>query len=201
MAGTFISVFLPYVNKYVIGAADSALSPMYIVLMCMLLLGSGLAAYVSAKIGNRNTLNLATLLLAGAALSFYATSFSPVTLLVSLAAWGVGMGLYIVALQSSLIDESKGEGARAGLTGLLLGLLFAGGKIGDTLGGVVTGALLSAAGTGDALYSDAAAGFIRAGLAAAPTLLVVGGYSLVLVLGRRTRSRSPVYRDQNDGGI
>lgn len=187
MAGTFMAAFLPYVNKYVVGASDEALAPMFTALMGMMLLGSSVAAWVSSKIGNERTFDAATALLCLAALLFYPASFSVVFIAISLGLWGFGMGVYVVSLQSSLIDEAKWFGTAGGLVGLLLGLLFAGAKIGDAIGGILTGGLLGAAGTGDDLFSANAAAILRTGLGVVPFMLVISGYLLILVLRARTK--------------
>lgn len=190
MAGTFMSAFLPYVNKYLVGAPDAALAPMFMALMGMMLLGSSVAAWISSRIGNPRTFDLGTAILFMAALLFYPASFSVTMIALSLGLWGFGMGIYVVSMQSSLIDEAKGFGTAGGLVGLLLGLLFAGSKIGDTVGGILTGGLLAMAGTGDDLYSDNASVIMRAGLGIAPALLVASGYLLVVLLKSRKLRRT-----------
>jgi GPH family glycoside/pentoside/hexuronide:cation symporter len=186
VSAAFLANALPYINKYVLREPDTALSPMFSALMGAMLLGAIGSAWLSARLGNRRALQLAGLWLITAALLFYPASGQIATMVAVLAGWGVGMGSYTVVLQSSLLDEARGEGAVAGLVGLLLGLLFAIGKLGDTLGGVLTGAILASAGGTATLAANQGAGWLlRGAFGLVPALLVSAGLVILLLLSRR----------------
>ncbi len=192
MAGTFINAFLPYVNKYVAQAPDSALSPMFTALMGTMLLGSAVSAWLSQRIGNTGTFYLATACHLVSAISFYFISTNPLALAAALAIWGLGMGLYIVSLQSSLLDEAKSPTMGTSAVGLMLGLLFAGGKIGDTLGGLMTGVVLTFAGIDGGTMTDTGKLWMRAGLGLMPAALVIVGFAVVFLTARRHSLERPL---------
>lgn len=189
IAASYLDNVLPYVNKYVLRESDLALSPMFTAQLIAMLVGASCGPWFAARIGNRRALRFATLWLIASAMLFYPASHSVPTLVVALALWGMGMGSYTVLLQSSLLDAAKGADATPGLVGLLLGLLFSTGKIGDTLGGVITGVTLTASGGGPAMAAhDSATGMLRAGFGLVPALIVATGLGFLIYLGNRAHA-------------
>lgn len=187
VAASYLANILPYVNKFVLRAGDLALSPMFTALMISMLVGATSGPLLAARLGNLRALRFAALWLIGAASLFYFGSGGVTSMVAVLAVWGLGMGAYTVLLQSSLLDAAKGPDATPGLVGLLLGLLFSTGKIGDTLGGIIAGSTLGASGGSAAMAaSDSASLLLRTAFGLVPALLVATGLGIMLHLGRRS---------------
>jgi len=144
IAASVVATFLPYMNKLILGAGDSTLSILFTSMTVAMLIGSGIAAVATRRMGRHQVLLAGVLIMTAAAALFYPgttvggiSAASAVLLL-----WGLGLGIYSLVIFSAMMDA----GAGAVGAGLLLGLLMSTGKVGDTLGGVLAGGMLSWAG-------------------------------------------------------
>ncbi len=185
LATAFVSTFMPYMNKLLLGASDSAMAMLYSSLMVAMLCGSALAAAFTRRFQRIPVLIAGTLVMLLAALSFYPTSATGAVIAASasLLVWGLGLGMYALLVFSATMDAAKASGAGAGL---LLGLLISTGKIGDSLGGVFAGGLLSAIGyrAGSPLSADMMAS-LRSAYAGAPVIAMLISAGILLTLLRR----------------
>ena len=145
VATSITGTFTPYMNKLLLGADDASLSFLYSSFMVAMLAGSGLAAWGTRRYPRLWVLAAGAGLMLLAALLIWPTTV-PGALQAAAAVnalWGLGLGIYALVIFSATIDVSSVSSAGAGL---LLGLLISTGKIGDSLGGVLVGGILSWAG-------------------------------------------------------
>ena len=151
LATGVVSTFLPYANKLLLGAGDSAMSYLFGSIMVAMLGGSAIAAAATRHYARPLVLMCSAALMTLAAALFYPSSNSGgiFAMAAALAFWGLGLGAYALVVFSSMMDVASAPArgaaslAGAGGVGLLLGLLISAGKIGDSLGGVVVGSMLS----------------------------------------------------------
>jgi GPH family glycoside/pentoside/hexuronide:cation symporter len=189
VATGLVSTFLPYANKLFIGAGDATLSYLFSAIMVGMLAGSGIAALATRKVSRMHALACSAAAMTAAAALLYPVS-APGQLALSvlaLALWGVGLGAYALLVYSSMMDVAGR--ATAGAAGLLLGLLISVGKIGDSLGGVIVGALLSWNGyLPNVAQSASAVDHLRLTYTMAPMLAMLAATGLLCVILGAARS-------------
>lgn len=145
-----VSTFMPYWNKHLLGESDSSMSILYSCNMVGMVAGSGLAAVVTRRLSRPIALLLSVALMTLATCLFLPGSNAGALMLASgtLLVWGLGLGMYSLLIFSAMMDAAAPPDGAAGAVpaggaGILLGLLISTGKIGDSLGGVLTGSMLS----------------------------------------------------------
>ncbi|MEO0410506.1 MAG: MFS transporter [Pseudomonadota bacterium] len=175
MAAAFIAIILPYLNKYVLGGTDDQLTPLFTALMLPMVIGSAVGAGFANRFGSGRAFNGSVAMLLVAALLFYPLGSTLTGVSISLGLWALSMGIYIVSMQSRLMDLVDASDAKKGLLGLLLGLLFSGGKLGDTLGGVLTGGILKVLGFDGATEGAGSPEALRTAFSATAVVCVVVG--------------------------
>lgn len=151
IAASVVTTFMPFMIKILLGEPETALAVIYSGLMVALLAGSALAAAATRSFPRSVVLLVGAIIMTIAAALFYPSTAPGSQLCASLVLilWGLGLGVYSLLIFSTMMDASTDgrepvdSGAAAGL---LLGLLISSGKIGDSLGGVLTGVMLSWAG-------------------------------------------------------
>lgn len=153
VATSVTTTFMPYLNKLLLGEPDSSMAILYSCIMVGMVSGSALAAVVTRRVPRPMALLGATILMTLAAALFQPGSAEGARAIAAgvLLVWGVGLGMYALLIFSAMMDAagqplnggSSSRVAPAARAGLLLGLLISTGKIGDSLGGVLAGAMLS----------------------------------------------------------
>lgn len=191
IACTYVGTMLPYVNKYVLHLDDTKLSILFTSLMGAQVAGAAGGAALANKIGLKTSFLVTSICLLIAGAFFYAFSTNLLLLVIALVGWGMATGAYTVTLHSSMLDAAKGNlAAKVGVVGLLLGLLFATGKIGDTLGSLTAAASLTGSGGIIALQKAGGAGeLLRLWFGVIPALLILLGIALVLISDKFTEKR------------
>lgn len=192
VACTYLGTILPYANKYVLKLDDSKLSFLFTALMAAQIGGASAGAWIANRIGlKRGFLYSSMGLLFSGILVFPASNSLPLLAIV-LIGWGSSTGAYTVLLHSSMLEAGKASGsAITGMTGLLLGLLFATGKIGDTLGSLLTAASLTYSG-GVAHLAGAPSNILtfRLWMGGVPTVLMLSGIALAFAADRVTTNKT-----------
>ncbi|MEN9418890.1 MAG: hypothetical protein RI988_2510, partial [Pseudomonadota bacterium] len=170
VASSITATFTPYMNKLLLGAEEASMSFLYSSFMVAMLCGSALAAWGTRRYPRLWVLAVGAGIMFLASLLIWPTT-SPGALQAASAVnalWGLGLGIYALVIFSATIDLSQ---ASAAGTGLLLGLLISTGKIGDSLGGVLVGGILSWVGYGAGVVPDAQmTSALRAAYSVAPAL-------------------------------
>ncbi|MDO9362935.1 MAG: MFS transporter [Sphingopyxis sp.] len=194
MACTFMGSVLPFVNKYVLGLGDAYMSYLFTALMGAQVAGAATGAWVAERFGLSRGFMLSSIGMLLAGLAMYPAASSLIALAIALIGWGGATGAYTVLLHSSMLEASKGRIAGVvGSTGLLLGLLFATGKIGDTAGSLITAWSLSAAGGVKSFSgSVSAVHTFQLWFGIAPSLLMLAAIILTIVADRFTAPASAV---------
>jgi hypothetical protein len=145
VATSVTATFTPYMNKLLLGSDDTSMSFLFSSFMVAMLSGSALAAWGTRRYARLRVLAAGAGVMFIAALLIWPTAVPgavPAASAVN-ALWGLGLGIYALVIFSATLDLSQASAAGAGL---LLGLLISTGKIGDSLGGVLVGAILGWAG-------------------------------------------------------
>ena len=174
IAASMTASFTPYMNKLLLDTSEASMSLLYSSFMVAMLCGSAVAAWATRRYPRLWVLLAGAVAMLLATLLTYPTSVPGALVAASAvqALSGFGLGIYALVIFSATIDASRscGEAAGAG-AGLLLGLLTSTGKIGDSLGGVLVGGILSAIGyrAGLPLDADMTSTF-RAAYSLAPVL-------------------------------
>jgi len=180
VASSITATFTPYMNKLLLGAEEASMSFLFSSFMVAMLGGSALAAWGTRRYprlwvlaGGAGVMFLASLLIWPTTLPGALQAASAVNAL-----WGLGLGIYALVIFSATIDLSQASAAGAGL---LLGLLISTGKIGDSLGGVLVGAILSWAGYSAGVVPDAQmTSALRAAYSLAPPLAMALSLAVLL---------------------
>jgi Na+/melibiose symporter-like transporter len=192
MACTFVGSVLPFVNKYVLGLGDQYMSYLFTALMGAQVAGAAIGAWIADKFGLQRGFMICSIGMLAAGVLMYPMSGRLGLLAFALICWGGATGGYTVLLHSSMLEASKGRVVGvAGSTGLLLGLLFATGKIGDTLGSVITASSLSLSG-GVRLFatSQDALNYFQLCFGLTPPTLMVAAI-LLTIAADRMAGRAP----------
>jgi Na+/melibiose symporter-like transporter len=172
------------------------MSILYSCIMVGMVGGSALAAFATRHVSRPAALMAASALMTLAAGFFLPACAKGAHTLAAgvLLLWGLGMGMYALLIFSAMMDAAAPVLSSVAVApvgaGLLLGLLISTGKIGDSLGGVLTGALLSWSGyVPNAASSDHVLNSLRSSYTT--VALVTMGLSLVALLPiwRRPSSR------------
>jgi Na+/melibiose symporter-like transporter len=145
VATSVTATFTPYMNKLLLGSDDTSMAFLFSSFMVAMLSGSALAAWGTRRYARLRVLAAGAGVMFIAALLIWPTAVPgavPAASAVN-ALWGLGLGIYALVIFSATLDLSQASAAGAGL---LLGLLISTGKIGDSLGGVLVGAILGWAG-------------------------------------------------------
>ena len=161
IAASVVTTFMPFMIKILLGAPETALALLYSSLMVAMLAGSALAAAATRSFARPAVLLAGAVLMTVAAALFYPGTApgSQLGASIVLILWGLGLGVYSLLIFSTMMDASTNGRAPVDSSteaGLLLGLLISTGKIGDSLGGVLAGAMLSWSGyrAGQAVGAD-----------------------------------------------
>ncbi len=196
IASSVVTTFMPYLNKHLLGEPDSSMSILYSCIMVGMVAGSALAALATRRLPRSSALLAATALMTLSTGFFLPGCASGASTLAAgiLLVWGLGLGMYSLLIFSTMMDAVARDGAPgaapAAGAGLLLGLLISTGKIGDSLGGVLTGAMLSWSGYVPGIVPVAPV-LHALRLSYAGLVLVTMGLSLVALLPLLRRVQGP----------
>lgn len=140
---------LPFANKYVLSGGATTLSLMEGVLGAAVVAGMALAPLMVHRFTEVRSMTICNLRSAGALVLLFLASFGPVWLS-CLAAVGVGLGWGAIGVlvQTATLDAARlqPKGRMVAALGFYLGIMMAGIKVGNSIGGFVSGEFLSVAG-------------------------------------------------------
>lgn len=149
IAAGVISAFLPFANRYILRGGEQSLAVLGSIVLAMSIAALPLAALAARRLGTLRSLRLGNAVLLAAFPLLFLASYGPLwTSWAAVALFGLGAGAIAMLLQSASIGIAKLPLAGGGLAplGVYLGILIAGQKLGQSLGGMVAGALLDAVG-------------------------------------------------------
>ncbi|HEV2676066.1 MAG TPA: MFS transporter [Aliidongia sp.] len=196
IVSAFLNTIFPYSNRYLVGGGPDLLSELYTSVLVTTILGIPVMTWISARIGPTRALQLATWSMVIAVGGFYAATFLPPWATVAAGAFaGLSSGGYALLIQSATIDAAKmpHKGVAVDSIGVYLGILFAGTKIGDTIGGLLCGFLVDLSGASpDAAMTDMGREIFRTGFGLLPLVLTI--VSLPLLRRAGSASEPPADR-------
>lgn len=147
-----IAVFtsmLPFANKYVLSGRAGTLSLLEGILGAAVVVGMALAPALLRRFDEVRSMAICNVISAGALCLLFAGSFGPLWLS-CLAAVGVGLGWGAIGIlvQTATLDAARlrPKDRIVVALGFYLGIMMAGIKIGNSIGGFVSGEFLSAVG-------------------------------------------------------
>lgn len=197
IAAGVLSAFLPFANRYILNGGEKGLAVLGSIVLIMSIAALPLAALAAKRIGTMRVLRLGNLLLLLAFPLLLAASFGPVwSTWLAVAFFGLGAGAMALLLQSAAIDLAKLPlpGATVVPLGIYLGILIAGQKLGQSIGGMLAGAMLDAVGfvAGADTQSAPTLLALRLGYTLLPALLCLAGTAFLI---RVRLEESPATRD------
>lgn len=149
IAAGVISAFLPFANRYILQGSEQSLAVLGSIVLAMSIGALPLAALGARRLGTWRTLRLGNAVLLLAFPLLFAASYGPIwSSWLAVAFFGLGAGAIAMLLQSASIDIAKlpVAGGVVAPLGVYLGILIAGQKLGQSVGGMVAGALLDGVG-------------------------------------------------------
>jgi Na+/melibiose symporter-like transporter len=149
IAAGVLSAFLPFANRYILQGDEQGLAVLGSIVLVMSIAALPLAALIAKRIGTMRTLRLGNALLLLTFPLTLAASYGPMwTNWLAVALFGLGAGTMSLLLQSASIDLAKRAlpGGVVAPLGVYLGVLIAGQKLGQSVGGMVAGGVLDAVG-------------------------------------------------------
>lgn len=170
--------FMPFANHYVLSGAPADLSTLEGVLGVTVLIGMLAAPFVVRRIESLASMRICNLIIAVLLALMYAASFGPLwsTWLI-LACIGLASGVIGVVVQTATLNAARivqpGSGTVA--LGFYLGIMLAGIKLGNSLGGIASGQLLDLVGfvPGGGVQTAATIEWLRIGFTLVPMLFTI----------------------------
>lgn len=187
IVSAFLNTIFPYSNRYLVGGGPDLLSELYTSVLVTTILGIPLMTWIAARIGPTRALRLSTWAMVIAVAGFYAATFLPPWATVAAGAFaGLSSGGYALLIQSATIDAAKMpyKGVAVDSIGVYLGILFAGTKIGDTIGGLICGFLVDLSGASpDTPMTAMGREIFRTGFGVLPLVLTLVSLPLLRLAG------------------
>jgi glycoside/pentoside/hexuronide:cation symporter, GPH family len=170
--------FLPFANQYVLGGNASGLSMLEGVLGVTVLLGMLLAPEFVRRLDAVVSMRICNLVVAGMSGLLFVASFGPIwTTWAVLAGAGLAAGVIGVLVQTATLIATGLELKKSVVVsmGFYLGIMLSGMKIGNSLGGFVSGQLLELVGfvSGNAQQSPTTLMWLRAGYTLVPVVFTL----------------------------
>ena len=178
-ASAFIGSVLPFASRYVLASGENGLALLAAASGAGIVAGMSLAPWLARHLGAGRAIRLCTLAIAALLGALFLVGYGPIWgSWIAIAGVGLAAGAATILLQTIILETVEYRmGAAVVATGVYLGIMVAGFKLGASLGSLAAGALLELIGfaSGGARQTVVTLIGLRVGYTLVPLILVVVG--------------------------